>query len=333
MGSAAPGFACLAPALAFLLALAHRQLPEPPLLRAEAAGSVPAAPRRDRAAGSCSLAGARHRHRPALPLAARRDRGAHPGVVRRSGRGEEPAEGCPGWGERRGLRHVLLQVPGMGLGAQQRHPSRCRLRGSPQLPLHLPWPADSRAICPAARAAWKAEEPFNYTVINVFGLFISRRLTSTFSIRQREAVIAPCSGCFPGQQPQLKGHQQKPRNSVESWGQDLSLRHRLGTGSASWPPLGELELAIFCLPSAALQKPAMSGAPTAGACGLTEAVPPAAAFPALAAWCLEAKHTCDGDGAAGRDVSLPSCSLQAGGRSLVARRERSSLQRAGAPLL
>lgn len=93
----------------------------------------------------------------------------------------------------------------------------------PQLPLHLFQAAGVKTICPAARDAWKAPEPFNYTIINVFGLFILLRLTSTFGIRQSRALIAWHRGCCPGLLPTTDRHEQKQRKGVRGCGSVLEL--------------------------------------------------------------------------------------------------------------
>lgn len=93
----------------------------------------------------------------------------------------------------------------------------------PQLPLHLFQAAGVKAICPAARDAWKAPEPFNYTIINVFGLFILLRLTSTFGIRQSRALIAWHRGCCPGLLPTTDRREQKQRKGVRGCGSVLEL--------------------------------------------------------------------------------------------------------------
>ena len=112
MGSATQGFACLASALAFLLALAQHHPLKPLLIKAEAAGSVSATQAERRLQGpalSASPTPCWGQTQPPSSSAAghaSRDGGAGPGLVRReqprsSGLAEPtaergPAEGRPG---------------------------------------------------------------------------------------------------------------------------------------------------------------------------------------------------------------------------------------------
>lgn len=84
------------------------------------------------------------------------------------------------------------------------------------------------------KSCWKAQQPFNYTTVNNFSLFIFLGLTGTFSSRQRTAVIAPCSAA-PGQLPLLKEHGQKQRSCP------LSQSH-----CHSMAMLRELDLPFSC---------------------------------------------------------------------------------------
>lgn len=133
-----------------------------------------------------------------------------------------PPERCQG--------HINQDVP--QILASMQHPLPWVTLAAFALPLlHCLLTADPSAQ--QQEMTGRHKEPFNYTIMNVFGLFILPRLTSAFSITQREAVISLRSGCLPGQWPHPKGHKQKQRNRVEAADQDQSLRDITRAGVAA----------------------------------------------------------------------------------------------------